>query len=222
MKKLVFSLVGAMALTSAAYAGTETYAAKDKEVQQTAPFCNWYADREWNVSVWGTYAFTGNEYREDRYLGVDHAWGGGLDAKYFFSRYFGLGVQGFGLALNNNNNNDANRRFLGIRNNDDFAGAAVGTFTFRYPLPCSRFAPYVWAGGGAIFGGGGREEIVVVGNHLELRNGDDEGRLMGQFGGGIEVRLTPHVGLINDLSWNVIDGSGNNFGMVRTGVNFSF
>jgi hypothetical protein len=45
---------------------------------------------------------------------------------------------------------------------------------------------------------------------------------IGQFGGGIEVRLTPHIGWISDFSWNVVDGRDNNFGMVRTGVNFAF
>jgi hypothetical protein len=33
----------------------------------------------------------------DRYLGGDHAWGGGIDLKYFFRRYFGIGVEGFVL-----------------------------------------------------------------------------------------------------------------------------
>jgi hypothetical protein len=36
------------------------------------------------------------------------------------------------------------------------------------------------------------------------------------------VRLTPHTGLINDFSWNIIEGSNNNFGMARTGINFAF
>ena len=33
----------------------------------------------------------------DKYLGGDHAWGGGIDLKYFFRRYFGIGVEGFVL-----------------------------------------------------------------------------------------------------------------------------
>jgi hypothetical protein len=39
---------------------------------------------------------------------------------------------------------------------------------------------------------------------------------------GGEVRLTPHIGLINDFSWNVIGGQNNNFGMVRSGLTFAF
>jgi hypothetical protein len=45
---------------------------------------------------------------------------------------------------------------------------------------------------------------------------------MGQFSGGFEVRITRRVGWINDFSWNLVDGPKNNFGMVRTGINFAF
>jgi hypothetical protein len=45
---------------------------------------------------------------------------------------------------------------------------------------------------------------------------------MGQVGGGMEIRFTPHIGWVSDFSWNFVDGPKNNFGMVRTGVNFAF
>ena len=35
------------------------------------------------------------EWREDRYIQADHAWGGGIDLKYFFTRYFGVGFEGW-------------------------------------------------------------------------------------------------------------------------------
>src|SRR6266487_7196042 len=83
-----------------------------------APCPQWYSDNEWNLSLWGTYAMTGTEFAPnpdlfdlvqssseghtvygtfDKYLGGDHAWGGGIDLKYFFRRYFGIGVEGFVL-----------------------------------------------------------------------------------------------------------------------------
>src|SRR3954466_15610507 len=97
----------------------------DKEVrQEAAPPCpEWYGDNELNVSLWGTYAATGTEYAPnldlvdlvvstteghtvagtfDRYIGGDHAWGGGADIKYFFMRYFGVGVEGFALNAKRN------------------------------------------------------------------------------------------------------------------------
>ena len=38
--------------------------------------------------------------------------------------------------------------------------------------------------------------------------------VLGQFGAGLEVRLARHIGWTNDLSFGVIDGPRNNFGMV--------
>ena len=34
-----------------------------------------------------------------------------------------------------------------------------------------------------------------------------DSKAIGQFGGGVEVRFTPHIGWINDFSWNVVDGT---------------
>jgi hypothetical protein len=109
----------------------------------------------------------------------------------------------------------------------------LGTLTLRYPIPCTRFSPYVFAGGGGIFGGGEETEFTaenacpqcespIVQTRVRTHPGGSQTKAIGQFGGGIEVRLTPHIGWINDFSWNVVDGPNNNFGMVRTGVNFAF
>jgi hypothetical protein len=63
---------------------------------------------------------------------------------------------------------------------------------------------------------------VVNDGIIRTEQTDSETRAIGQFGGGIEVRITPHIGWINDFSWNVVDGPDNNFGMVRSGLNFAF
>jgi hypothetical protein len=225
MKKFAIVMCALTALAGFAFGGTETYSSgremKQTAVQQT-PCPEWYRDTEWNVNLWGTYALTGNSWRNDTYLGVDHAWGGGIDAKYFFHRYFGVGLEGYAVSLNQNHGVffDVN----GNRSESGAAGAALGTFTFRYPIPCTRFAPYVFAGGGAIFGGGGREELIFAsdGDVIEARNRGSETKAVGQFGGGFEVRFTPTIGLMNDFSWNVVAGPKNNFGMVRSGITIAF
>ena len=261
MKKNTLTLLLSAALSAFAYAGSDY---KAKEVQQPAPCPEWYGDNELNVSLWGTYAFTGTEYapnldlvdlvvstteghtvfgRYDRYIGGDHAWGGGADVKYFFMRYFGIGVQGFALDAKRNTFNIDLRPDDGVfvfeKGSDQrVVGSVLGTFTLRYPIPCSRFAPYVWAGVGAIFGGGERETLTTLGEaeepgeepgegeipdvEAETHHFDSRTEVIGQFGGGLEIRFTRHVGWINDFSWNVINGADNNFGMVRTGINFSF
>ena len=73
MNKLTLSVCALVALSSAAFAGTETYSKESKAV--VPPPCpQWYADKELNLSLSGVYAFTGSEWREDTYLAVDHAW----------------------------------------------------------------------------------------------------------------------------------------------------
>jgi hypothetical protein len=62
---------------------------------------------------------------------------------------------------------------------------------------------------------------MLVDEEITSRSGART-KAVGQFGGGLEVRLTPHIGIINDFTWNVIDGRDNNFGMARTGINFAF
>ncbi|MDB6146747.1 MAG: hypothetical protein JWO45_411, partial [Spartobacteria bacterium] len=180
----------------------------------------------------GAPGFFFGDDRGDRYLETDHAWGGGADVKYFWHKYFGLGVEGFAV--------DAKRTefdFTGVPASGGFVfsktgdsrliGAALGTITVRYPIGCSRFAPYVWGGGGGIFNGGDHDRIVATTTPAGAptfitthTNGDD--KLMGQVGGGVEFRITRHIGWTNDFSWNIVDGPKNNFGMVRSGLTFAF
>lgn len=230
-----------------------------KEMRQAAaPSCpDWYQDNEWNVSLWGTYVLTNTEYARnldlvdvvqstteggavlgtyDRYIGDDHAWGGGADLKYFFMRYFGVGAEAFGLSGRKGGFDIFEDPRLQVfdrerRTYEHGIGSVLGTFTIRYPVSCTRFAPYAFAGVGAIFGGGERDELfahslvmppdamdadaftVHHGTHTEL---------LGQFGGGLETRFTRHIGWITDFSWGVIEGPRNNFTMIRTGINFAF
>jgi hypothetical protein len=230
LKKIALSTCALVALGTVAFAGTSSYSGKEMKntvQQQSCP--EWYANNEWNVDLWGTYSFTGEEWRNDRFLGVDHAWGGGIDAKYFFARYFGVGLEGYGLALNGGGgqtfflNNGLLEHISG--SNRDAAGAVLGTFTLRYPIPCTRFAPYAFVGGGGIWGSNDRNESFfngTTGAFISSRSRDTDGKALGQFGGGFEVRITPHIGWTNDFSWNVVDGTNNNFGMVRSGINFAF
>ncbi len=163
-----------------------------------------------------------------------HAWGGGVDFKYFFMRYVGVGIEGWAVDANQKredifvdfSDGIFQRSFHSERN---AIGAVLGTLTLRYPIRCTRFAPYIFGGAGGIFGGGQRPinkaftepgegfDVVQTVGHT-----DAEARAIGQVGGGMEIRFTPHIGWVSDFSWNFVDGPHNNFGMVRTGVNFAF
>src|SRR5437773_12373944 len=189
MKKLTLTFCALFALVVAApalYADGPEPSSKEKEVMQPAtPVCDFYRAHEWDLSIWGAYAFaadTGqfNVPNDDPFfpdedvtnttqttiLGIplglpittepanfnprervnigqvsknqlfarDDAWGGGADVKYFWSRYFGVGLEGVGLAAKTN-----------------FAGGGLVTLTGRYPF--GRFAPYVTGRIGFIDGG---------------------------------------------------------------------
>ena len=202
MKKLIISLLSLTTVASAAFAGpAETY---DNKTSYSAPEPSFYQDREWNIDVFGLRADTYNHYRDDQYLGVDHGYGGGVDVNYMFTRYLGVGLEGYAL--------DA----------DDVIGQASANLIFRYPVPGTRFAPYGYAGGGVLFNGSRVDHFVTSGPGPRAirENTDAEG--VGQFGAGFEVRITPQIGLINDYSYSLVNGADNNFGMFRSGIRFAF
>jgi hypothetical protein len=233
------------------------YTGKEMKQSAIAPCPEWYRDNEWNVSLWGTYLFTNTDYarnldlvdvvqstvegagvlgKYDRYIGDDHAWGGGGDLKYFFHRYFGLGIEGYIVNARKGGFDIFEDPRLGVfdrerQSHQRAVGAVLGTFTLRYPVPCTRFAPYAWAGVGAIFGGGERDSLhaeslvsppdAFVSFAHTVHHGSYT-TAVGQFGIGLEARITPNIGWMNDLSFSVIDGPRNNFGMIRSGINFAF
>src|SRR6478736_6313524 len=225
-----------------------------KQVAYVPPCPQWYGDREWNVNLFGTYAFTNTEFAPnpslvdivqstseggpvlgtyDRYIGGDHAWGGGGGDKYFFCRYAGIGVEGFALDATKPGFNIFEDQSVPILikqriSHNRVVGAVLGTLTLRYPIPCTRLAPYAWGGVGAIFGGGERDQLHTQGPpdaflvNAQTDHFGSETKVLTQFGAGLEIRFARHIGWTNDLSFGIIDGPRNNFGMIRSGLNFAF
>ncbi|HME89292.1 MAG TPA: hypothetical protein VKE30_08800, partial [Chthoniobacterales bacterium] len=194
MKKLTLTfcaLSAVLIVASAIYADGPEYSGKEKQVMQPAPpVCDLYRAHEWDLDIWGAYAFAADtgQFHVDRddpfrsrviseggteeffpeqdpfvrdigtgffgepkifnpnervnigqvskneLFGRDDTFGGGVDVKYFWSRYFGAGVEALGLAAKTN-----------------FAGGGLATLTARYPF--GRFAPYITGGIGFIDGG---------------------------------------------------------------------
>jgi hypothetical protein len=138
---------------------------------------------------------------ENQLFARDDTWGGGADVKYFFSKYFGVGVEGLGLAAKTN-----------------FAGGGLLTLTGR--MPFGRFAPYVTGGIGFIDGGATLYKFFnekhtydaagFVINEREFWTTDPvynhHVRALGQIGAGLEFRLTCHIGLMTDFTWNFVFG----------------
>ena len=85
MQKLTVTICAFATMITAAYGGTATYSGKEmKQVEQVPPCPEWYRDTEWNVSLWGTYVFTANNWEDDRYFQSDHAWGGASTSNISF------------------------------------------------------------------------------------------------------------------------------------------
>src|SRR3984893_18561204 len=197
MKKLTLTFCALFALVLVAPAlyadGPERYSGKEKEVMQPAPpVCDFYRAHEWDLSIWGSYAFASDtgqfavpnedpfrttvggttfpfdidpfvfetrdptnpcfltfcepknlnpsehvnlgQVSKNELFGRDDTFGGGVDVKYFWSKYFGACIEGLGLAAKTN-----------------FAGGGLVTLTGLFPF--GRFAPYVTGGIGFIDGG---------------------------------------------------------------------
>jgi hypothetical protein len=233
MQKLTVTICAFATMITAAYGGTTTYSGKEmKQVEQVPPCPEWYRDTEWNVSLWGTYVFTANNWEDDRYFESDHAWGGGVDVKYFFHRYFGVGLEGWATESTRQQFDGFDFNGQPVFSDDErVIGAVKGTLTLRYPIHCSRFSPYLYGGGGALFGGEEQDSFTnlfsssttkAVSVGFPATHTDGKTRGFGQVGAGLEIRLTPHVGWMSDFSWNVVNGPDNNFGMARSGVTFAF
>jgi hypothetical protein len=240
MKTLILGLSGSLLVICFAAAGPLLDSGEEpKQSVVPATLPQWYTDREFNMGFWGTYLLTSTSHK-DRYLESDYAWGGGIDAKYFFERYFGLGVEGYVVeATRTRIERDGvialsvPPGFSGVksRTKDSRAvGSVLGTFTFRYPIARSRIAPYAFLGVGGIFGGGDQDIIYSPGPSpnnndgplIATRHTGARSEFVGQLGAGFEIRLTPRLGIMNDFSWNVVEGRNNNLGMVRSGINFAF
>ncbi len=255
MKKLTLTFCALFALVVVApalYADGPEPSSKEKEVMQPAPpVCDFYRAHEWDLSIWGAYAFAADtgqfdvpnddpffpdtdvtnttqttifgipiglptttepanfnprervnigQVSKNQLFARDDAWGGGADVKYFWSRYFGVGLEGVGLAAKTN-----------------FAGGGLVTLTGRYPF--GRFAPYVTGGIGFIDGGAtlykffNEKPVIlngVVTNEHEFWTVDpvnnNHVRALGQIGAGLEFRVTCHIGLMADFTWNFVFG----------------
>jgi hypothetical protein len=256
MKKLTLTFCALFALfvvAPAIYAdGPEKYSGKEKEVMQPAPpVCDFYRAHEWDLSIWGAYAFASDtgqfdvpnddpfspdndpftsdvltgfrgepklynpnervnigQVSKNQLFARDDTFGGGADIKYFWSRYLGIGIEGVGLAAKTN-----------------FAGGGLMTLTGRFPF--GRFAPYVTGGMGFIDGGATLYKFFNERHHyVTTTTGFNAGtyatrekeywtvdpihnnhvRALGQIGAGLEFRITCHIGLMADVTWNFVFG----------------
>jgi hypothetical protein len=231
MKTLLSQTVCFLALVGIVLGGTEF--SPDSKVQDLGPSVGWYAAGEFNVQLSGVYAATKHQFYRDQYIKADHGWGGSIDLKYFVNRHVAFGLEGYAFSATQTRSLISVfgpfTTFTTLRD-EPTIGAGLVTLTFRAPVGTSRFAPFGFLGAGVIAGGGRHLQVKYLGftgvppgtNPYQPYFTESSTEAVGQLGGGLEIRLSRHLGFVNDFSWNVIDGRDNNFGMARSGLNVVF
>jgi hypothetical protein len=126
------------------------------------------------------------------------------------------------------------------------AGVMTGDFLLRLPLddfwPGVHLAPYGFVGFGGILLGGGdnngntvsetftvtnsagvSREVTFTGKRANaLRDNFGSDRVLGHFGGGLEYRFTPHVGIFAECGYDIVNGASNNFIQTNFGLRYAF
>ena len=164
-------------------------------------------------------------------------WGGGMDFSYFFPwKYLGVRFQGAGYSLSSGTftlteNINGVREASRTGSVSTSAGVITADLILRLPLddfwPGVHLAPYGFGGFGGIFAGGGGATIHTRFPDLNARfneaaTGNVRGRPLGNVGGGLEYRFTPHWGIFAEGSYNFPDGPNNNAVTANFGFRFAF
>jgi len=125
------------------------------------------------------------------------------------------------------------------------AGVITGDFMLRLPLddfwPGVHLAPYGFVGlGGILIGGGGEgrsvsetftvtnaagvsREVTFTGKRANsIRDNFGSDRVIGHFGGGLEYRFTPHIGIFGEVGYDMVNGASNNFLQTNFGLRYAF
>jgi hypothetical protein len=202
-KRVLLLAVALASQVGAVFAGPPEVS-KEVVAPPPPPPLAFYRANEWDLNVFGTYA-KGVGGDINRGLG-EHAWGGGLGGEYFPWLYAGFRIQG---------------SVVDVSRHDTTAGFVAGDFLLRYPLdslwPGVHLAPYAFAGVGGFF--------TDLGDYYDTfgyRHHHSDDRVMGNFGGGVEYRFTPHIGIFTEAAYDVVDGPKNNFVPINFGFRFAF
>ncbi|HLB34738.1 MAG TPA: hypothetical protein VJK54_10970 [Chthoniobacterales bacterium] len=128
----------------------------------------------------------------------DHSFGaigGGIGVNYFWSKYFGVGIDDSLGGLKETCHSSST----------EFVNSFQADLIARYPICSWNLAPYAMVGGG-----GNWTQNVSQGN--------------GNVGGGLEYRLTRNVGLFADCRWLYGSNAASRLSaaLPRAGVRLAF
>ena len=90
----------------------------------------------------------------------------------------------------------------------------------RLPLddfwPSVHLAPYIFGGFGGVFTGAGGNTINTSSSGVNERFNNassnvSNNRFLGNTGGGLEYRFTPHIAVFGEAGYNFVGGGNHNF-----------
>jgi len=164
-----------------------------KDFKQPAATQQFFQDTEFTLDAF--YSYNDANQRNGQYF-IDGN-GGGVGANFFFKRYLGVGVEG--------NWWDGSQPDLPKNSHKEVVSQVTANAILRYPMEFTSFglAPYLFGGGGVAF--------------------SDQKCGFPDVGAGVEVRVTPRVGLFSDWRWNFMAGGNHNdVNTTRAGIRFVF
>src|ERR1700757_2871182 len=200
-KTLIASAVIAFFGQTAIMLAGPTEPSSKEVVPPAAPPTSFFRANELDIGIFASYDKGVGDVSN---LGIgEHGWGGGLDVAYFPWLYGGFRFQGSALS---------------ISHADQTAGIVTYDAVLRYPLdlviPNFHLAPYAFGGVGGLLGG-----LDGVNRNGNQRT---DSKVLGSFGGGLEYRLTPHVGIFTEAAYDLVDGPSNNAVQINWGARFAF
>jgi Outer membrane protein beta-barrel domain len=210
MKRLIaLALVALASPALSTFAGQPVTSSKEVVAPAPPPPASYFRANEFSLGLFGAYGWT---YDQNRRGISDHYWGGGVDGQYFLLQYLGFAIEG---------------NFFNEVPGDFFGSTVTGNAIFRYPLdikyPTLHLAPYAFAGVGGLFNSNNTfTRVATFGNAHRLNRSNTEDEVLGDFGGGLEYRFTPHIGLFSDVRFNLVSGPKNNFLSTRFGLRYAF
>jgi hypothetical protein len=252
MKNIITLTVVAIASQAIAALAGEPVVSSKQVIAPPPPPPEFFRPNEFDIGAFGTYATGVGSGNEGGRLhgwggGIDLTYW--FPWKYAGVRFQGAGlsigsgngsqthevtlVQGFApVNVKTSGNNVA-------------AGVLTGDFMLRLPLddfwPSIHLAPYFFAGlGGIILGSsdnghsvsetftvtnsaGVTRDVTFTGRRVNsLRNNIGDDRVLAHFGGGLEYRFTPHIGLFGEAGYDLVNGASNNFIQTNFGLRYAF
>jgi hypothetical protein len=252
MKRLFALTIMAVASQAAVFAGEPMVSSK-QVIEPPAPPVSYFRGSEFVLGAFATYVTgtNGGGTRQTTFddgttftlssSGSPNGWGGGLDFTYYLPwKYAGFRIQGAGVAVDTGDITVTGSNGFRSRSGSGTtaAGVVTGDFIIRLPLddfwPSVHLAPYAFGGFGGLFTGGGDNTINTRSSEVNQRFSNASSnvsgnRILGNTGGGLEYRFTPHIGIFGEAGYNFVGGGDHNsnsslknFIQTNFGVRFAF